>query len=163
MDATTGRSGRFRELGRICYERRSQLDLTQAQLADRAGISLGAVTRFETGHEAMRRSPSWAKLEVALGWPRGYIEDYLDGRAIGAPIHVPDSSYVRVPVGLTAEIVTDIADEVAFAVNPNPSLDSLRAARRTMDEALRKAGLLPAADAADAPNASDSDSNTATG
>lgn len=57
--------------------------LTQAQLADRAGVSEGSVQNLEAGKPRNRIPQTLAKLEPHLGWAEGSGRLILDG---GAPI-----------------------------------------------------------------------------
>lgn len=67
-------------LARAIREARGHHGWTQAELADRAAVSLAAVGAAEKATVPERRMPpTLAKLGRALGWPPGTVEAVLDG------------------------------------------------------------------------------------
>jgi hypothetical protein len=59
--------------------RRGQLGLTQATLAEQAGVSVKTINGIET-RPTPRRVDTMSGLERALGWASGSIEEILAGR-----------------------------------------------------------------------------------
>jgi DNA-binding XRE family transcriptional regulator len=71
----------WRELARLVYQRRIELGLlSQQALADAADVHVNTIGRLERGEPSTRRNPSWAAIEAALGWPQGWIYDFIEGR-----------------------------------------------------------------------------------
>ncbi|MDT0270625.1 helix-turn-helix domain-containing protein [Streptomyces sp. DSM 44915] len=59
--------------------RRRELDLTQAGLAQRAGVSESSVYLVEGGRERKRLPTTMPAIEAALGWDSGSAEAILGG------------------------------------------------------------------------------------
>lgn len=67
-------------------ERMQQLDMTQAELVQRSGLA--PMTVRELVNDSARRRRSRATLAVlseALGWPRDYLVDVVEGRRPSDP------------------------------------------------------------------------------
>ena len=56
-------------LGRVVRTAREQLDLTQAELAQRVGVSRAAIAEIEAGRIRQPRAAGFARLSSALGIP----------------------------------------------------------------------------------------------
>lgn len=70
---------RWAKLASSIRAAREALGLTQATLAERAGISEGSVQNIEGGAPRTRIPPSLAKIEPHLGWSSGSGRAILDG------------------------------------------------------------------------------------
>ncbi|MFJ9612682.1 helix-turn-helix domain-containing protein [Streptomyces noursei] len=79
---------------------RERQGLSQAELADRAGVSVGSVKNAETGTTPKRRKPyTLTHIETTLGWQPGTVDAIVEGkstattppqppiRAIGDTVH----------------------------------------------------------------------------
>ncbi|MEV0840690.1 hypothetical protein AB0I55_14160 [Actinocatenispora sera] len=61
-------------------DRMAELDLTQADVASKAGVALMTVRELQRNLTPRRRSPrTLAALSEALGWPRSRLEDLSNG------------------------------------------------------------------------------------
>lgn len=98
-------------------KRRSELKLTQEQVAQRGGIVVRTVQNFEAGRWPNRRSR--ALLEEVVGWPPGEIE-----RLAEPPKPEPDPKLV--------ELASQLTDEEAAAL--------IALLRRRRDEQARDGG-----------------------
>lgn len=89
----------WRRLAQFIKTRRSNLGLTQGDLAERAGVSLGVITDLESGRSRGRFPHKLPLVEVALGWEPNSAASVLDGERPeeqGAPLTVrPISPAVR--------------------------------------------------------------------
>lgn len=56
-------------LGRLVREQRARLRLTQAELAERVGVSRSAISELEAGRIEQPRASVFARLAAALGLP----------------------------------------------------------------------------------------------
>jgi transcriptional regulator with XRE-family HTH domain len=60
--------------------RMAELDVTQAEVAGRAGVALMTVRELQHNLQPRRRSPrTLAALSEALGWPAGHLERLASG------------------------------------------------------------------------------------
>lgn len=66
-------------LGRLLKARRAVLDMTQQQLADRAGVSIMTIRNLENGREFKRPPQSIKPVERELGWKAGSALAILQG------------------------------------------------------------------------------------
>ncbi|MFE7315638.1 multiprotein-bridging factor 1 family protein [Streptomyces sp. NPDC057555] len=72
---------------------RERQGLSQAELAERAGVSVGSVKNAETGTAPKRRKPyTLTHIETTLGWEPGTVDDIVEGKSI-AP--TPQQQRVR--------------------------------------------------------------------
>lgn len=71
------------DLAQMVYDRRTELGLSEGQLAERAGMTEAQISRIEGGGTAPTL-PLLVRLAFALGWPRGREMDILYGRS-GSP------------------------------------------------------------------------------
>jgi transcriptional regulator with XRE-family HTH domain len=67
----------FARLGRYIARRRMDLNLSPLALADRAGVSPGTIAHAENGRPWKRRPLSLDRIESALGWMVGSVNDIL--------------------------------------------------------------------------------------
>jgi transcriptional regulator with XRE-family HTH domain len=74
--------------------RRTDLGLTQAQLATKAGVATLTVRNLEGGRQFTRIAPSLVLVENALGWEAGSARSVLEG---GEPTLVSESVNGRAP------------------------------------------------------------------
>lgn len=67
-------------LGQALKQTREAAGLSQAELAERAGVSKASVSSAEAGAVPKARMPfTLGRIAAALGWPRGSIDAVLDG------------------------------------------------------------------------------------
>lgn len=63
--------------------RLAEIDMTQADLAARAGVALMTVRELQHNLKPRRRNPrTLAAVSEALGWPADYLARVLDGRPV---------------------------------------------------------------------------------
>lgn len=112
-----------RRLGEAINRRRGLLRLTQADLAERVGMSIDTVRALETASRTIRIS-NLARFEESLEWPTGTCEAILDGREIDEPTGTVDdddqdengSTLNELESALVALITAFGAREVATAL-----------------------------------------------
>ncbi|MEU2867774.1 helix-turn-helix domain-containing protein [Streptomyces olivoreticuli] len=76
----------WKRLGVAIRRERERQGLSQAELAERAGVSVGSVKNAETGSAPKRRKPyTLALIETALGWESGAVDSILEGQPRPAP------------------------------------------------------------------------------
>ncbi|MEU5417730.1 helix-turn-helix transcriptional regulator [Streptomyces sp. NPDC020667] len=76
----------WKRLGVAIRRERERQGLSQAELAERAGVSVGSVKNAETGPAPKRRRPyTLALIETALGWESGAVDSILEGQTRPAP------------------------------------------------------------------------------
>lgn len=75
-------------LARAIRARRAELKLTQADLAQAAGISVSAIQKLEDPKSDIRRPRSLPKVERALKWEPGSADAVLDG-GTATPLAAP--------------------------------------------------------------------------
>lgn len=67
-------------------DRLMELDMTQAELAQRAGVALMTVRELQHNLKSRRRNPrTLAAVSVALGWPSEQLAKVLDGQGVEDP------------------------------------------------------------------------------
>jgi transcriptional regulator with XRE-family HTH domain len=76
-------------LTRLMDERRGELGLTLAEVAECAGLTAEGLRNLRTGKSRTIRVKSKAGIERALRWDRGSVDAILSG---GAPVSAPDPS-----------------------------------------------------------------------
>lgn len=91
---------------------RAALDMTQADLAEKAGIGLSTVQLLERGTARTRLPDTISSVEAALGWAPSSARSVLFG---GEP--EPLASLPRVRVELMAEDADRVAAAIADAKN----------------------------------------------
>ncbi|MER6778447.1 MULTISPECIES: helix-turn-helix transcriptional regulator [unclassified Streptomyces] len=118
-------------------DRRLQLGLSRAGLAERAGISKGTCLRVEEGQPI--RDTSYAKIDAALEWAPGSCAAI---RAGGDPTPATGQTPAVKPVRLIKE--EDIGDAVMIMAVKNSDLSAaeIRAMRDGVIEELKQRGLL---------------------
>lgn len=121
----------------LAAARRSQ-NLTQEELAARAGVSLGSVQRAESGAVPKTRMPiTLHPIARALGWSEGAVDAVLFGSE-------PTSSYTNVDAQRYADedrAETIISGAMVRALQ-GVSVDDIRAATKMALDALRRERLL---------------------
>lgn len=98
-------------------DRRSDLRLTQEELAERAGVHTGTIKDYEAGKAYTRMPKSWSALERALGWAPGSARDVLQG---GAPTifttpNAASQEPKNLPQALGGQLPASVLDELAGA------------------------------------------------
>jgi DNA-binding XRE family transcriptional regulator len=88
--------------GREIRRRRTELGLTQAQLAVESGLSGQTIHSIETGKQEGYKPLTLAALETALMWQRGSCEAVLAGKP---PTPVPDVSEADLQAGLVRGVM----------------------------------------------------------
>lgn len=66
------------DFGAFIRERRKALGLTQADLADKAGLSSGAISMIETGERSELQARSARRLALALGVTSDELIDRME-------------------------------------------------------------------------------------
>ena len=126
-------------LARRIRARRDELDLSQEELAEQAGVGVNTIIRMEQADFAKKRSKTWAPVEEALGWTVGFFDDYLGGE-VGDDL---EGRYQRaesedlVPV----HIVKDMLYAAFMAGAPDAPLENYDKALRGAFEFLRRNGI----------------------
>jgi transcriptional regulator with XRE-family HTH domain len=75
MDANDQES--LQRLGKLMAQRRMELNMSKRATSEAAGISINTYQRIEDGRPV--RDVTYAKIENALGWAAGSIQEILDG------------------------------------------------------------------------------------
>lgn len=93
-------------LGHFLKARRLMLGLTQADLAAKAGVSMGTVTNIESGKTHGRLPHKLPLIEALLGWEPGSAARVLDG---GNPVELGAAIAVRpIPVEVKADLLKHV-------------------------------------------------------
>lgn len=142
LDTDMAGSDVWQRLARLVYERRSELGLTQEQLAKQLGIGLGTLTRLETGVKVSRRGPSWPRIEEGLGWPKGFIEDFVTGKVAGLPVPADDEGrFTRQSKSEVTDIIRDLVRHITVEVAPGTPISRVLEIEEEMIEFARSRGL----------------------
>lgn len=70
----------WRRLGDALKDARGELDLTQAELAERSGVALSTIKNLEGARDFIRWPKKVAQVERALGWPPGRARAIASGK-----------------------------------------------------------------------------------
>lgn len=70
---------RWQRLGEMIVERRIQLGWTQAQFSVAADVAAKVISDMENGRRSDYQVPTLVKVQTALGWEVGSIQDVLAG------------------------------------------------------------------------------------
>lgn len=143
MDDTEGISARAQRLARLIKNQRDELGLSQTGLAKRAGVGVMTISRLESGQTRQRQSGTWTKVEAALGWPQGFIADFLAGDT-DEFVLAGDIRRDPVPEGDVAGMIHDVMFEVFGFAAPDTPLRTIREAERIALEVAKKHGYVPA-------------------
>ena len=95
---------------------RTLLDLTQADLAAKAGIGLSTVQLLERGTTRTRLPDTISAVESALGWAPGSARALLSGGEAEPVAQLP-----RIRVELSADDADRVAAAIAAAQNLKPA------------------------------------------
>src|SRR3989442_9178181 len=89
-------------LGRTVRTTREKLDLTQAELAERVGVSRAAIAEIEAGRIRQPRAAVFARLSAALGIPAAVLlaSPGLAGAEGGTPAQAATDELAAMAVGL---------------------------------------------------------------
>ena len=142
MDTPTGDSHVWKRLGRIAVVRRGELGLTQRELANSFGVSLGTIQSLEKGHVQTRRSPTWPKLEAGYGWGPGFIENFTSGLVTEEPTTEDGGRFVRTPRPDGDEDVRDIVRHILGQYAPRTPIGEVIKAEEEAVEEARRRGLI---------------------
>src|SRR5207249_11126091 len=95
-------AGERAPLGRTVRTAREQLDLTQAELAERVGVSRAAIAEIEAGRIRQPRAAVFARLSAALGIPAAVLlaSAGLAGAEVGMVSEVEADVLVAMAVGM---------------------------------------------------------------
>src|SRR5881628_1787934 len=95
-------AGERAPLGRTVRTAREQLDLTQAELAERVGVSRAAIAELEAGRIHQPRAAVFARLSAALGIPAAALlaATGLGGIEAGVLAEVETDELVTMAVGM---------------------------------------------------------------
>src|SRR5271165_2219360 len=99
-------------VARLIDARMRELDLTQTELAVRAGVAPETVRELRTNLRSRRRNPrTLAAISEALGWPPERLRDVLTGNAVqGSSAWERDG--VEVEVARLRQVVDDLAERL---------------------------------------------------
>lgn len=126
MNAPDGDPDLWSQLGRDVRRRRLELQLTQSQLAALAHVAAQTVHRIEAGRRTTRHTSSWSKIEGPLGWPAGYIEDFLAGKVLGPPEPADEEGrFTRQRKSDETDIVRDLVRMITLEVAPGTSISKV--------------------------------------
>ena len=75
----TSNDPRWQRLGEIIVERRLALGWTQVKFSIAAGVSTMVISDMENGRRADYQIATLVKVQNALGWATGSIQDILAG------------------------------------------------------------------------------------
>jgi transcriptional regulator with XRE-family HTH domain len=82
-------------VGAAIRSRLAEIDMTQVDLAARAGVALMTVRELQHNLKARRRNPrTLAAISEALGWPADHLARILDGQEV-APVDDDDPVLVE--------------------------------------------------------------------
>ncbi|WP_370421987.1 helix-turn-helix domain-containing protein [Streptomyces sp. QH1-20] len=82
----------WRRLGSALRQERERQGLSQAALAERAGVSVGSVKNAEAGAVPKSRRPyTLTRIEQALSWPAGTVDAILSGQPTPDPAETSPS------------------------------------------------------------------------
>lgn len=141
LNATDGDSDLWSQLGRDVRRRRLQLQLTQSELGALANVAAQTVHRIEAGRQTKRYTSSWSKLEGPLGWPRGYIEDFLAGKVLGPPEPADgEGRFTRQRKDDETDIVRDLVRMITLEVAPGTPLSKVLELEKQAIEFARSRG-----------------------
>ena len=121
-----------RRAARAVAARRGQLDMTQQQLADAAGIDIKTIGNLERrGRWPIARTR--ARIERALGWPPGEMQRIAESRPEPAPV-IPDSLMATIRRSLPPDKQEIAVAALERALAPTPP------GEETAPERARRAG-----------------------
>lgn len=130
-------------LGQFLLRARRTRRLSQAELADLAGVSTASVQSAEAGTVPKSRMPyTLPAIATALGWPPGTVEAVLDGG------DSPDAGWrdISVQQQIDAEQLGGImTNAMVRAMEGTPAAEIRAATQIALDE-LRRRGLLDETD-----------------
>ncbi|MCX0246452.1 helix-turn-helix transcriptional regulator [Streptomyces drozdowiczii] len=130
-------------LGRALRSAREASGLTQADLADAAGVSSRSIQDAEGGKVPTGRRPyTLARVAAALGWPAGAVDDVLDGAAPPGG----DGQDVPVQAQLDEETATGAITNAMVRALDNATPAEIREATRLAVDALRRHGVISETD-----------------
>ena len=105
-----------KSVGRLIYDRRNELQITQKEVADSVGVSEATVSRWESGHiDNMRRDRIAALAKVLRISPLAIMGvDEKDDLAARIPNMLPVNNTFRIPVlgRVVAGIPIEAIDEI---------------------------------------------------
>lgn len=125
-------------LGQAFAAARKTQGLTQDELAERAGVSIGSVQRTEAGSVPKARIPiTLHPIAKALGWPDDAVDNVLEG---GDP---PETwKDVSVQHHVSAERLEEIIGSAMLRTLDSASPAEIRAATAAALDAFRREGLI---------------------
>ena len=111
---------------------------SQQELADKAGVSLATITRFENGKPHLRRSWTWDEVEKALELPPNTLDRWAssDQKKSTFVVEVDDISKVE------PEMRSAIKDALMLTL-PDVTVSRVLAAEDAIIDVLRDKKLLP--------------------
>lgn len=125
-------------LGQAFAAARKTQGLTQEELADQAGVSLGSVQRAEAGSVPKSRIPiTLHPIAKALGWPDSAVDDVLEGR--DAPDGWRD---VSVQHHVSAERLEEIVSGAMLRTMDSATAAEIKAATAAALDAFRREGII---------------------
>ncbi len=142
MDTATGDRDVWKKLGDIAFQRRTEMGLTQEELAKKIRVSVPTIQRLESGRPQTRRSPSWPQLEAGYGWGPGFISNFVAGRVTDAPRAEGDGRFVRTPRPDGDEDIRDIVRRILGQYAPETTIGEVLKAEEQAVEEARRRGLI---------------------
>lgn len=90
--------------------RLEELDMTQAELAHRAGVAPETVRELRNNLQPRRRQPrTLAAVSEALNWPPEYLTSVLRGAQLDSPVGADELGAIHDELTSIAGRLTDIA------------------------------------------------------
>jgi len=137
MDANDNES--LQRLGKLMAQRRMELNLSKRATSEAAGISINTYQRVEDGSPV--RDVTYAKIENALGWAAGSVQEILDGAT--EPVLISPGPRHRVDVARVPEDALRGAVTSAFvAVSDTLTGAEIRELSRRVIEDLKRQGIV---------------------
>ena len=100
-------------VARVIDTRMRELDLTQTELAVRAGVAPETVRELRTNLRSRRRNPrTLAAISEALGWPPERLEDVLAGGVTHGSAN-GDRDGVKAEVARLRQVVDELSERLA--------------------------------------------------
>jgi transcriptional regulator with XRE-family HTH domain len=100
-------------VARVIDTRMRELDLTQTELAVRAGVAPETVRELRTNLRSRRRNPrTLAAISEALGWPPERLSDVLGGDVTHESVN-GDRDGVKVELARLRQAVDDLSERLA--------------------------------------------------
>ncbi|KQW11414.1 helix-turn-helix transcriptional regulator [Streptomyces sp. Root369] len=127
-------------LAKAIRRAREAAGMTQADLAEKAGIAVGSVQNLEAGRARNRIPQSLAKVESALGWAVGSGVTILQGLA--GPVTMEPIGGGRAIARIPADEAEGAVKDALLAVADNLTAREIRELAKAITDELKGRGLL---------------------